>query len=212
SIGPAPTALLKHAAALGADEIVAIEAEPLALDPHAIARVLSAWIDSSGGADLILCGRQASDDDQGVVPALMAERLGVPLVAVARAVALADGTGEEPELEVTRVTPDGDEVVRVRCPAIVTISNELGEPRFPNTARKLRARRMKPTVVAIDDLGLGTDALQPRATVLRQLVPAIQGHCEFLSRDTPAQTAQLLIARLREDRLLAPPAEGARAS
>lgn len=209
SIGPDPTALLKHAAALGADEIVAIEIEPLSLDSHATARVLSTWIESSGGADLILCGRQASDDDQGVVPALMAERLRVPLVAVARAVEIAADGGEGPELRVTRVTPDGDEVVRVRCPAIVTISNELGEPRFPNTARKLRARRMKPTLVTTGELGLGDDELKPHATVMRQLVPAIQGNCEFISGDTPAQTAQLLIARLREDRLLAPLGAGA---
>ena len=52
------------------------------------------------------------------------------------------------------MTPDGDEIVEVKGAALVTISNELGEPRYPTTAKKLQARRMKPTVVPVDELGV----------------------------------------------------------
>ncbi len=97
--------------------------------------------------DLVLCGRQASDDDQGVVAALVGERLGMPIVTIARAVELAaDGAA----VRVTRVTPDGDEVVEASLPAVVTVSNELGTPRYPTAARKIQARRVKPTVVTAD--------------------------------------------------------------
>ena len=195
SVGPDPTALLRHAAALGADEIAAIHADPAALDSHAAAALLAAWIRSSG-ADLVLCGRQASDDDQGVVPALVGEALGIPVVTIARAVELSGGA-----VRVVRVTPDGDEVVEAPCPAVVTVSNELGEPRYPTAARKLQARRMKPAVVAPADLGLAAADLAPRLTLLRQFVPTVQGHCEFIS-GTPAEQAERLIARLREDRVL----------
>jgi electron transfer flavoprotein beta subunit len=195
SVGSDPTALLKHAAALGADELVAIPADPATLDYHAVASLLAAYVRTSGGADLLLFGRQASDDDQGVVFALMGEALGMPVVTVARALELADG----PLLRVTRVTPDGDEVVEVSCPVIVTISNELGDPRYPTAAKKLAARRMKPTVVAVEDLGLSAEELQPRVTLTQQFVPTIQGNCEFISGDTAAAQADRLIACLRED-------------
>jgi electron transfer flavoprotein beta subunit len=195
SVGADPTALLKHAAALGADELVAIPADPATLDYHAVASLLTAYVRSSGGADLLLFGRQASDDDQGVVFALMGEALDMPIVTVARALELADG----PLLRVTRVTPDGDEVVEVSCPTIVTISNELGDPRYPTAAKKLAARRMKPTVVAVEDLGLSAEELQPRVTLTQQFVPTIQGNCEFISGDTAAAQADRLIACLRED-------------
>jgi electron transfer flavoprotein beta subunit len=195
SVGPDPTALLKHAAALGADEIVSIPADPATLDHHAVASLLTAYIRSSEGADLLLFGRQASDDDQGVVFALIGEALDMPIVTVARALELADG----PVLRVTRVTPDGDEVVEVSCPAIVTVSNELGDPRYPTAAKKLAARRKKPTVVAVEDLSLSAEQLQPRATLTRQFVPTIQGNCEFISGDTPAALGDSLIERLRED-------------
>ena len=163
-----------------------------------MATLLSAYIRSQGGADLVLCGRQASDDDQGVVPARIGEALGMPVVTIARRVELVDGS----TLRVTRVTPDGDEVVETATPAVVTISNELGEPRYPTAAAKLKARRVKPTVVSPDDLSLGADALAPRVVLTRQFVPTVQGNCEIIAGDTPAELADRLVARLREDKVL----------
>lgn len=114
-----------------------------------IANILSAYIKSSGGADLILCGRQASDDDQGVVPILIGEKLGLPIAPLARDVALNGST-----LKVTRATPDGDEIVEGALPAVVTVSNELGTPRFPSAKSKMAARKMSPTEISIASLGV----------------------------------------------------------
>jgi electron transfer flavoprotein beta subunit len=198
SAGPDPANILKHAASLGADEIVALMVDPTALDSHAIASLLAGTIRSRGGADLVLCGRQASDDDQGVVPALMGEMLGMPVVTIARAVEDRDGSG----WRVTRVTPDGDEVVEVDSAAVVTISNELGDPRYPTAAAKIKARRVKPSIVSVEDLGLAAEDLQPRATFTKQFVPTIQGNCEFIAADSAAEAADRLIARLREDSVI----------
>jgi electron transfer flavoprotein beta subunit len=145
----------------------------------------------------VLCGRQASDDDQGVVPALIGEKLGMPLVTFARAV---ESSGAS--LKVTRVTPDGDELVEASCPVVVTISNELGEPRFPTTAKKIAARRMKPTIVSVDELSLPPEEREPRVTMTRQFVPTVQGNCEFLSGATPGELADRLIEGLRRDGVL----------
>ena len=187
---------LKHCAALGADEIVAIDADPAALDHHVVANVLAAYILGSGGADLVLCGRQASDDDQGVVAALLGEQLGMPVAPIARAVALDGG-----KVRVTRVTPDGDEVVEGALPAVVTISNELGEPRFPSARDKMAARKKQPEQVALASLGLSPEALQPCVQLVEQYVPEVQGHCEFID-GTPAEAAAKLFEKLRADKLL----------
>jgi electron transfer flavoprotein beta subunit len=198
SAGGNPGDILKHAAALGADEIAAIDADPAGLDSHASASLLAGYVRSSGGADLVLCGRQASDDDQGVVPVLMGEMLGMPIVTVARAVEAVDG----PAWRVTRVTPDGDEVALVAAPAVVTISNELGDPRYPTAANKIKARRVKPTVVSEGELGIAPEEAQPRVAFTRQFVPTIQGNCEFISAETAAEMADDLIARLRADSVI----------
>lgn len=195
SVALDPKPMLRHCAALGADELVAIAA-PAALDAYVTARMLAAWIGRSGGADLVLCGRQASDDDQGVVPVLLAEQLGAPAILFARAIELHQG-----RLRVTRATPDGDEVVEGPLPAVVTVSNELGTPRFPTVKVMIKARKIIPSEVAIDSLGLTDTELQPRVELLRQTVPSVQGHCEFLSGQ-PADVARQLIERLRAERIL----------
>ncbi len=187
---------LKHCAALGADEIVAIDAKADALDHHVVANILIAYIRSSGGADLVLCGRQASDDDQGVVPALIGEALGFPIASLARAITFEDG-----RLRVTRVTPDGDEIIEGALPAVVTVSNELGEPRFPSARDKMAARKKQPTEVPLASLGLSDAELTPQVVLAKQYVPEIQGHCEFIE-GTPAEAARVLFERLRAENLI----------
>jgi len=196
SAGPNQADVLKQAAAMGADEIVSITVEST-LDHHAAARLLAAYVEHVDGADLVLCGRQASDDDQGVGPALMGEALNMPVVTIARAV---DVTSDI--VRVTRVAPNAEEVVEADLPAIVTISNELGQPRYPTTAGRIAARRKQATILSPEDLGLSSDDLQPRAVLTKQFVPSVQGNCEFLTGNTPAQLAASLIERLRADQVL----------
>ncbi|MBP9714208.1 MAG: electron transfer flavoprotein subunit beta/FixA family protein [Sterolibacterium sp.] len=196
SIGGDLKDLLKHCAALGADEIVSIDPTGAEFDGQVIANILSAYIKSSGGADLILCGRQASDDDQGVVPILIGEKLGLPIAPLARDVALNGST-----LKVTRATPDGDEIVEGALPAVVTVSNELGTPRFPSAKSKMAARKMSPTEISIASLGLAADELKSNVILTRQFVPEVQGNCEFLT-GSPAEVARQLLDKLRADRVL----------
>lgn len=196
SIGTDLKDLLKHCAALGADEIIAIDPEGKELDGQVIANILAAYVKSSGGADLILCGRQASDDDQGVVPILLGEKLGLAIAPLAREVAL-NGT----TLKVTRATPDGDEIVEGALPAVVTVSNELGTPRFPSAKAKMAARKMAPAEISLASLNLSAGELQPNVVLTRQFVPEVQGNCEFLS-GSPVEVAQQLFDRLRTDRVI----------
>jgi len=198
SVGEDVNAILKHAAALGVDKIAAIAVPPSELDSHAIAQLLAGFIRTQGGADLVLCGRQASDDDQGVVPALMGEWLGMPVVTIARAIEQAGGSA----LRITRVTPDGDECVEVNGPAVVTISNELGDARYPTAARKIAARRMRADQFQPSDLGLTPEQLEPRMVLTRQYVPTIQGNCEQIEGASAAEIADRLIGRLRAENVI----------
>ena len=198
SIGQDPASLLRHAAALGADEVAQVACDPAALDAHGVAALLAAWVRASGGADLVLCGRQASDDDQGVVPALLGEALGFPVVTLARALELGAGGSV---LRVVRVTPDGDETVEVALPAVVSVTSELGTPRYPTAAKKLAARRVQPARHEPQALVGSADALRPRARLVRRFVPRVEGHCERID-GTPAQMAERLIERLGAEGVL----------
>lgn len=199
SVGDELGDMLKHAAALGADEVVAIDPGQAETDKLGVARLLAAYVETSGGADLLLCGRQASDDDQGVVPAFIGEILGMPVVTVARAVELDD---DATLLRIVRVTPDGDETVEVACPAVVTISNELGEPRYPTMQNKMRARKKQVTELSPSDLGLDVSGLVPAVTMVRQFVPELSGECEFIEGATAAELAERLVSKLRAEQVI----------
>ncbi len=195
AVAPQSPDMLKHCASLGADEIVEIAVEG-EVDYHAAAAVLAAYLESSG-ADLVFCGRQASDDDQGVVPALIGEAMGMPVITIARSVEMVDAS----TVRVIRVTPDGDETVEATCPAVVSISNELGEPRYPTMKAKMKARKRKPTVVSPADLSLSEADLAPKAQLSKQFVPTVRGDCEFLDGATAADKVAALVARLREENI-----------
>ena len=196
-IAAEPTAILRQAAAMGADEIATVPLDHGELDGHAVAKILAAYIKSKGGADLVLCGRQASDDDQGVVPALLGEELDLPVITIAREV-IVDGAS----VRVTRVTPDGDEVVEATMPAIVTISNELGTPRYPTTMRTMKARRLQPDQVSLESLSLAADDVCPVVSMTKQYVSSVQGKCEFFDGASADELAGALIAKLRAERVI----------
>jgi electron transfer flavoprotein beta subunit len=58
-------------------------------------------------------------------------------------------------------------------------------------------------VVIPEDLGLAADDLAQRVKLEKLFVPSVQGNCEFINGASPAESARTLIARLREERLLA---------
>ena len=195
SVGDDLTTMLRHAKSLGVDEVVAI-APPAGADGHVVAALLAAFV-RDRGADLVLFGRQASDDDQGVVPALVGEALAMAVVTVARQVELAGAA-----VRVTRVTPDGDEVVEADLPAVVTVSSELGEPRYPTVPMRMQARKVTPDQVDPGELPVGAEDLAPLVVLERQWVPEVKGECEFLAGETAAELADALVGRLVADKTL----------
>ena len=183
--------MLRHAMAMGCDETVLIsDPDAAAADGMRTARLLAAAIEERGGADLVLCGRQASDYDQGVVPAALAELLGTAYVTVAAGVQLEDGV-----VTVRRATPLGEEVVRAATPVTVTVSNELGIPRYPTAQGRMRARRTPPEVREAAGLVAGDGA--HLIELVQLAIPEVQGRCELIEAATPGEQAAALLATLR---------------
>lgn len=93
---------------------------------------------------------------------------------------------------VERVLQDGFETVEAALPAVVTISNELGEPRSPNLRQVMRAARKQAVVWSAADLGLDASqvgATGARLTVERLFVPVQERQCEFINGDSPQELA-----------------------
>jgi len=189
---------MKQALSLGVDDGVHI-ADPVLLDgdSHVIAHALAAAIRKFGSIDVVLAGRQAADFDAGIVGLGVAEILGLPSVSFACSVEALDGA-----LRVERVLQDGFETVEVALPALVTISNELGEVRKPNLRETMRAARKPVVVWSATDLGLDASQMQPRNRRVRLFIPQKQTQCEFIHGATPAEAGAALAQRLHDARIV----------
>jgi len=197
TIGDASSAtILRRCIAMGAGRGIHVQTAEAVSDGFRVASILAALVRELGDIDLVLCGRQGSDYDQGVVPAVLAERLDWPYVSPASAVSLG-GPGEPgAPARVTRAAPAGEEIVEVALPAVVAVGNEIGQPRYPSSRGMMAARRTPPEVFEASALAAAGDGAG--VELIELFVPELQGQCVILEGETPAAKARALLDRLIE--------------
>lgn len=192
---------VKHALSMGADQ-GAVLSDPAfeGSDAFGVAHILARGIAKLGGFDLVLCGRQAADWDEGLTGAALAHELEVPMVSLA-----ADIEAGEGKIRVRRMTIDGFQVFSAPLPALVTVSNEVGRPRLPSGWGIVQAARKKVPLWSAAELGadpavVGAGAARRR---LMGLKPASRERkCEIVQAETPTGAAAALAEKLRQAGLL----------
>ena len=191
--------VMKKPLSMGADELVLLQddAFPNSIDSFFTAQLLAAAIRKLGGFDLIICGRQASDWDNAQVPLGVAEILGLSCIALGKKVEV-----KGDKVSVERITSDGYEVVEAPLPALVTVSNELGQPRYPTLRGIMAATRKRPTIWSAADLGADASQLEPRVTLQELFVPVRDQQCEIIEGEDPADAGRQLALKLREAKLI----------
>jgi len=193
--------VVKKPLAMGADELILLEDDAFTEgDSWSTAYALAMAIKKIGDYDLIFCGRQAADWDAGQVGSGIAEILGLPSVTVAKKIETADG-----KAKVERVTANGYEVVEVSLPALITVSNELGEPRYPTMRGIMAAKKKEPAIWKPADIGVEpaqVGAAGRRTRIVKLFQPVREGKCEIISGETPEEAAVGLATKLREAKIL----------
>ena len=191
--------VMKKPLSMGADELVLLQddAFPNSIDSFFTAQLLAAAIRKLGGFDLIICGRQASDWDNAQVPLGVAEILGLSCIALGKKVEV-----KADKVSVERITSDGYEVVEAPLPALVTVSNELGQPRYPTLRGIMAATRKRPTIWSAADLGADASQLEPRVTLQELFVPVRDQQCEIIEGEDAADAGRQLALKLREAKLI----------
>jgi electron transfer flavoprotein beta subunit len=190
--------VVKKPLAMGADELILLEDAAFAdLDSYATASALAAAVKKLAEFDLVLCGREASDTNAGQTGLGIAGVLGVPCVTLARKIEAADG-----RLKVGRVTSIGYETVETPLPAVVTVSNEIGEPRYPTIKGIMAAKKIEPVIWKPADIGIDMAQVGRRIDVARMYQPVYEGRCEFVEGESPEEAGATLAAKLREVKVL----------
>jgi len=193
--------VIRKPLAMGGDELILLKDPAFENgDSRSTAYALAMAIKKIGEYDLIFCGRQAADWDAGQVGSGIAEFLGIPSVTVAQKVELIDS-----KVKVERVVADGYEVIEVSTPVLITVSNELGEPRYPKLKGIMAAARKEVPTWTAQDIGADTSQLGAagaRAKLLKLFVPVKEARCEIIEGENPEDTAAKLALKLREVKLI----------
>ena len=179
--------VLRKAIAAGANELVLIE-DPVfeELDSNSTAYALSKAIEQLGDFDLILTGRQAGDWDAGQVGSVLAEILNIPCITMACGIKVEDG-----HVIVDKTIPGAIEVVKARMPALVTVSNEVGELRYVSRSKLLAMLRKRIPMKKwkADQLNLAPDSLSQVGLSELLTPPDMRRDCVLIEGSSPEEKA-----------------------
>jgi electron transfer flavoprotein beta subunit len=199
-LGPeSADSVLRRTLAATADEAVRVwDSSWAALDGLATGARLGAAIRALGGADLVLCGRQAGDIEQGLVGSALAEELDLPCVTIGRRIVVGDGRAR------VEREADGDvETVEVGLPAVVTMTSSAANvPRMPKV-RDVMLARAKP-IRTLEAAQLRASKELPPARVHLERIEAVpsRDRCEFVEGPDAGRVAAALVQRLRDLRVI----------
>ena len=152
---------LRTAMAIGADRGILVETD-VELEPIAVAKLLKALCDREQ-PQLVICGKQAIDDDASQTGQMLAALAGWPQATFASKVVIAEG-----KATVTREIDGGLETLEISLPAVVTSDLRLNEPRYATLPNIMKAKKKRLDTVKPAELGVD---VAPRLAVLKVSEP-----------------------------------------
>ncbi|MET8284432.1 electron transfer flavoprotein subunit beta/FixA family protein [Streptomyces sp. NPDC005132] len=140
---------LRKALSMGADRAVHVEDDDLhGTDALGTSLVLAKAIEHIG-YDLVVCGMASTDGAMGVLPALLAERLAVPQATLLSEVSVAGG-----QVTGRRDSDAASERVQASLPAVVSVTDQSGEARYPSFKGIMAAKKKPVDSLDLSDLGI----------------------------------------------------------
>ena len=190
------SSVLMKALAVGTDDLISAEDGSFEdLDTNSTAYVLSTIIKREK-YDLILLGRQAGDWDTGQTGLILAEILKIPSINLVRKIDVEDG-----KLIVEKVRPDGYELIKVPIPALLAVSNEVGELRYASV-KALQAARKK-HIKSLNAANLGVDPQKLKKVEIVELYkPFSERKGVFIEGESEEEKGERLAIRLKEDKMI----------
>jgi electron transfer flavoprotein beta subunit len=199
TMGPPKAAdTIRKALSMGAHRAVHVTDDALAgSDAPATSLALARAVERAGAFDLLVAGCEASDAQTSTVPAMLAERLGLPQLTFARKVEADPDTGM---VRIQRLTDDGYQVVEAAMPAVVSVVEKINEPRYPSFKGIMAAKKKPVESLSVADLGLdatevGLTASWTRVESFADRPPRAAGTVVTDEGDGGVQLAEFLASR-----------------
>ena len=162
SIGPQQAQeTIRTALAMGADRGILVQTDDL-VEPLAVAKMLKALVEKEEPG-LVLCGKQAIDDDANQTGQMLAALLGWAQGTFASKLEIGGET-----TKVTREVDGGLETLEIKMPAVISVDLRLNEPRYASLPNIMKAKKKPIDSTSPDELGVDP---APRLKVLKVTEP-----------------------------------------
>jgi electron transfer flavoprotein beta subunit len=188
---------LKHALAMGADDAILVSDSALnEIDTVGAARVLAAAINKISGVDMVIFGRQTLDSGSGLTAAQTARVLGWPLLALAGQIKVDAGS-----VGVERVIEEGRQSVSAKLPAVVSVVQSIGEPRYPSFMGIRKASKATIPAWSLGELGMSAPTpITTRSELMNP--PERDMTIDIITGESPAEIAEKLADKLIAEKVL----------
>jgi electron transfer flavoprotein beta subunit len=178
---------LRTCLAMGADSAILVQDPSLEKADSFIIGTVLARACHDLHPDLILFGKHAIGVDNGQVPSVVAERMGLPQASVVTKLDIHDKSFRaERDIEGAR------EIVEGSLPAVITAQKGLNVPRYASLKGIMAAKKKQIVVRTLDSLGLSTDDLKPRVSIEQITLPPSRPPGKILKGDVSEVVPQLV--------------------
>jgi len=169
TMGPAPAVdALRKALAMGGDRAVHVLDDAIHGSDAVTTSLILATAIKRIGFDMVICGMASTDAEMSVVPVMVADRLGVPALVNAAAVRV-DGSS----VTVRRDTDDATEEVVATLPALISVTDRSGDPRYPSFKAIIAGKKKPIATWSLGELDIASERAggAAAATVVRTVRP-----------------------------------------
>ncbi|MFI5137139.1 MAG: electron transfer flavoprotein subunit beta/FixA family protein [Sphingobacteriales bacterium] len=174
--------IIRKGLALGGDEAIRIDAD--SNDPYETANYIAEYA-KAAGYDLILCGKESIDYNNGTTGAMLAELLDIDFIGFASDIQI-----EASNATVTREIEGGEEVDTVSLPVVISCQKGVAEARIPNM-RGIMAARTRPLKV------IAPSVVNPVTAILSYELPPAKAGVKIVSPDNMDELVELLHAEAK---------------
>ena len=190
---------IRRALAMGATDSLLLSDPSFAkLDALGAAKVVAAAIKKLGDVDLVLTGRNSTDDESGAFAPALARYLGWAQITYVGKVVDVNESGKKVVAE--RSLEEQVETVEAQLPAVLTVVKDINEPRYPSLLRIKKVAKVEIPTWSAADLGVSADG--PSVTIAARVPPPPRPKGEIVAGADAAEKVRSLVDKLMESQVI----------
>jgi electron transfer flavoprotein beta subunit len=190
---------IRRALAMGAtDALLLCDPAFETLDVLGAARVVAAAIAKLGDVELVICGRNSTDDESGAFAPSLARVLGWPQLTYVGKIVELEAAGKRIVAE--RHLEEQVETLEAPLPAVVTVVKDLNEPRYPSLLRIKKVAKVEIPTWSAAELGLSGEPSS--ATITARVPPPPRPSGEIIQGADAAEKVRTLVDKLMQNQVI----------